>query len=91
VIEAVDDPGQVADAVSGRVGKAAWIDLIHDPLPPPLRAVRLRRRVGGGAIAGGSGHGGSDSFDAGRTDAWRTGRSAYPIDGGPGWGLLRKG
>ena len=51
VIEVLDDPRQVADAVPIRVAVAARIDLVDDPLAPPLRPVagegrRGRRDVG---------------------------------------------
>src|SRR5688500_6445883 len=47
----VDDPGQVADPVAVRVAVAARVDLIDDPLAPPLRPMtgegrRGRRDVG---------------------------------------------
>jgi hypothetical protein len=38
VIEVPDDPGQVAEAIAIRVGEAPRIDLIDDPVPPPIVA-----------------------------------------------------
>jgi hypothetical protein len=35
VVEPVDDPGQVADAVAVRVGERARIELIQDSFAPP--------------------------------------------------------
>ena len=39
VVEAIDDPLQVADPVAVGVAKAAWIDLVDHRAAPPLLAV----------------------------------------------------
>ena len=47
MIEVLDDPGQVADAVAIRVRKAARVDLIDDPtLPPVVAEAGLKERRG---------------------------------------------
>jgi len=40
VVETVDDPAQIADAVAVRVGVGARVDLVEDAfLPPPIPVV----------------------------------------------------
>jgi hypothetical protein len=40
VVETVDDPAQVPDAVAVRVGVGTGVDLVEDAfLPPPVRVV----------------------------------------------------
>ncbi len=42
IVEVVDQPREVADAVAVRVGEAAWVDLVDHAVPPPsIRSVKL--------------------------------------------------
>src|SRR5690606_32527857 len=69
VVEPLDDPADVADAVAVRVRERARVDLVDDGGPPPVRVahrggVRVRRRGGARAVrrgfgAGFAGHGGT--------------------------------
>ena len=55
VVEVVDEPGEVADAVAVRVGEAPRIDLVHDPAAPPVGPEAERRmacRPAGGQSPG---------------------------------------
>jgi hypothetical protein len=49
VVEAPDDPGQVAHAVAVGVGERPRVDLVDHGVAPPRRRARRRLDSGGGA------------------------------------------